>query len=290
MGPTACGKTALANALYDSGEYELISVDSVLVYRGLDIGSAKPGPDEAPHALVDIRDFWDTYSAGDFRSDCLACVDRVLAAGRRPLLVGGTQLYYKALLDFETGLPQADEPWRVALRARAEHEGWPALHAELAVVDPITAARLHPNHSSRIERALEVFELTGRPLSDFHATPPEPVFDLVSVALVPEDRGWLHQRIAKRFDLMMQAGFEAELAGLMDHPKFDPTLTSMMAVGYRQGIAWQQGLLSREQFIERGVIATRQLAKRQLTWLRSWPDLSLVPAERATLDAVKRRF
>lgn len=290
MGPTACGKTALATQLYESGEYELISVDSVLVYRGLDIGSAKPGPDEPPHALVDIREFWETYSAGEFRADCLAAIQAIHARGRKPLLVGGTQMYYKALLDFESGLPAADEAFRLDLRQQAASEGWPALHAQLAKVDPVTAQRLHPNHSSRIERALEVFELTGTALSQFHQTAPEPLVELCSVALIPEDRAWLHKRIAQRFDQMIAAGFEQELRELMAHPKFDPELTSMMSVGYRQGIEWLSGQYDREMFVERGVIATRQLAKRQLTWLKRWPGLQVIPAETADLGQVQAAF
>lgn len=290
MGPTACGKTALANALYQTGQYELISVDSVLVYRGLDIGSAKPGAHEAPHALVDIRDFWDTYSAGDFREDCVAAVRAIEQRGRKPVLVGGTQMYYKSLLDFESGLPQANAQLRDQIREQARQQGWPALHQQLQQFDPVTAARLHPNHSSRIERALEVYQLSGKPLSEFHASEAQPLFDLVSVALIPDDRAWLHRRIAQRFDIMLEQGFEDELQQLMAHPKFDPTLTSMMSVGYRQGFEWQMGRLCKDAFIERGVIATRQLAKRQLTWLRSWPGLRCVSAEHATLEQVQAAF
>ena len=290
MGPTAAGKTALVQAFYETGQYELISVDSVLTYRGLDIGSAKPGPQDAPHALVDIRDFWQTYSAGEFRADCLAAIYAAHERGKRPLLVGGTQMYYKALLDFESGLPAADQALREQLRERAAEFGWASLHAELAKVDPITAARLHPNHSSRIERALEVFQLTGQPLSDFHAKPAEPAVDLIAVGLLPEQRAWLHQRIEARVHQMMEMGFEDELRGLMASPHFDPSLTALMSVGYRQGFEWLAQGYNRATFVERAVIATRQLAKRQLTWLRSWPDLKPVAAEQASFDQVQAAF
>ncbi|MGB0958584.1 MAG: tRNA (adenosine(37)-N6)-dimethylallyltransferase MiaA, partial [Litorivicinus sp.] len=208
MGPTASGKTGIALELAERHGFELISVDSVLVYRGLDIGSAKPSADElarAPHALVDIREFWQTYSAGEFRDDCQRLVAEITGRGNRPLLIGGTQLYYKALQDFNPDLPHADDAIRAQIRADADRAGWPALHARLASCDPVTAARLHPNHSSRIERALEVFELTGKPLSDFHVPVSSP-YDMRAVALMPEDRAWLHRRIALRFEQMMAAG------------------------------------------------------------------------------------
>ena len=290
MGPTACGKTSLAQALYETGQYELISVDSVLVYRGLDIGSAKPGPDEAPHALINIRDFWDTYSAGEFRVDCLQQIQAIHARGKRALLVGGTQMYYKALLDFESGLPSADPELRGRLRAQAEAEGWPALHAYLASFDPATAQRLHPNHSSRIERAIEVYQLTGQPLSQFHARAPEPLVDLRAVGLIPQDRAWLHGRIAQRFQQMLEQGFQAELERIYQHPNYDPALTSLMSVGYRQGFDWLRQGHAQDEFVERGVIATRQLAKRQLTWLRGWPGLHPLVAETADFKQVQAAF
>lgn len=274
MGPTAGGKTAFASALYESGQVELVSVDSVLVYRGLDIGSAKPTAGEPPHHLIDLREFWQTYSAGDFRADCQKVVGQILDRGKIPLLVGGTQMYYKSLIELDSGLPEANAELRKQIRAQAQEEGWPALHAQLAQCDPVAAARLHPNHSSRIERALEVFQLTGQPLSSFHARAPEPLFDLKSIMLIPEDRAWLHQRIEQRFEQMLAQGFESELQGLMSSVHFKPELTSMMSVGYRQGIEYLSGALDRQGFIEKGVAATRQLAKRQLTWLRSWPKLS----------------
>ena len=274
MGPTAGGKTAFASALYESGQFELVSVDSVLVYRGLDIGSAKPTADEPPHHLIDLREFWETYSAGDFRADCQQVVAQILARGKTPLLVGGTQMYYKSLIELDPGLPEANAKLREQIRAEAKKEGWPALHAKLAQCDPATAARLHPNHSSRIERALEVFQLTGQPLSSFHARAPEPLFKLKSIMLIPEDRTWLHRRIEQRFEQMLAQGFEAELQRLMASVHFKPELTSMMSVGYRQGIEYLSGAIERDGFVEKGVAATRQLAKRQLTWLRSWPKLS----------------
>lgn len=274
MGPTAGGKTAFASALYETGQFELVSVDSVLVYRGLDIGSAKPSAGEPPHHLIDLRDFWETYSAGDFRADCQRVVGQIVDRGKTPLLVGGTQMYYKSLIELDSGLPEANAELREQIRAQAQTEGWPALHAQLAKCDPVTAARLHPNHSSRIERAIEVFQLTGQPLSSFHARPAEPLFDLKSIMLIPEDRAWLHQRIEQRFEQMLAQGFESELQGLMSNVHFKPELTSMMSVGYRQGIEYLSGAIDRKGLIEKGVAATRQLAKRQLTWLRSWPKVS----------------
>ena len=293
MGPTASGKTGIAIDLACHHGFELISVDSVLVYRGLDIGSAKPSAAEqalAPHALIDIREFWQPYSAGDFRDDCAALVRGIVDRGHKPLLVGGTQLYFKALMDMNPDLPSADAGVRAQIRAHAATDGWPALHAQLAKVDPVSAARLHPNHSSRIERALEVHRLTGRALSDFHVPSTSSAYEFRSVALVPDDRAWLHRRIAQRFELMMRAGFEDEVRGLMAHPKFEPSLTSMSAVGYRQAIMGLSDGSERAQWVERAVIASRQLAKRQLTWLRGWPDLKVVAAETATTDAVLSAF
>ena len=286
MGPTASGKTATAMHLAEQHGFELISVDSVLVYRGLDIASAKPTPAElaaVPHALVNICDFWETYSAGQFREDCHEQIQGILARGHKPLLVGGSQLYFKTLFTLNSELPSQDSELRLRLRAQAQTLGWPEMHRRLAAVDPITAARLHPNHNTRIERALEVFELTGRPLSDFHVTQ-QSDYRIHSMAIVPSQRSWLHQRIQQRFDQMIELGLLDEVQGLMRHPRFDASLPALNSVGYRQAIAGIQAGESPDQWIPKAVAATRQLAKRQLTWLRSWPDLVELPAETMSPD------
>lgn len=292
MGPTAAGKTEMAIELYEHHGFELISVDSVLVYRGLDIGSAKPTAEQlarAPHALIDVREFWEPYSAGHFREDCATQIQRILRAGRKPLLVGGTQMYFKTLWNLNSDLPPANPTVRAQLRAQAQRIGWPALHQRLASLDPITAARLHPNHNTRIERALEVYELTGRALSEFHVEQ-QSNYQIHSLALVPSDRAWLHQRIEQRLNRMRDNGFIEEVEQLMGHPKFDPALPSMMSVGYRQAIEGIGAGQSIDQWMPKAVAATRQLAKRQLTWLRSWPGLVPLEAETAQTQDVLRAF
>jgi tRNA dimethylallyltransferase len=270
-GPTASGKTGLALALARHVPLEIISVDSALVFRGMDIGTAKPSPSElaaVPHHLIDILDPAEAYSAARFAADARRVIGEINARGRLALLVGGTMLYFKALVDGLDTLPEADTAVRAQLDARAAAEGWPALHAELARVDPATAARLAPLDAQRIQRALEVWQLTGRPLSAHHGQRNVPGLPLRLVALEPESRTWLHERIAQRFDAMLAAGFIDEVRALRARGDLHPDLPSMRCVGYRQ--AWQAldaGNLA--PLRERGIAATRQLAKRQLTWLRS---------------------
>ncbi len=273
MGPTASGKTAAAVELVEHFPLEIVSVDSALVYRGLDIGTAKPGADvlaRAPHRLIDILDPVERYSAARFRNDALAEIADIHAAGRVPLLVGGTMLYYRALTEGLADLPDADPDVRASLDAEAAREGWQALHARLARVDPQTAARLHPNDAQRVQRALEVHEITGRTLSELTRkarTEPLP-FNVVKLAVVPDDRAVLHERIERRFGQMLTAGFIDEVAALRERGDLSRDLPSMRAVGYRQVWDYLEGYYDRETLYARGVAATRQFAKRQLTWLR----------------------
>ncbi|MBW8463648.1 MAG: tRNA (adenosine(37)-N6)-dimethylallyltransferase MiaA, partial [Acidovorax sp.] len=292
-GPTASGKTAgalaLAAVLGKQGQaVEIISVDSALVYRGMDIGTAKPTRDErafVPHHLIDIRDPLQAYSAAEFVQDATRLIAEIRARGALPLLVGGTMLYFKALFDGIDDMPAADPEVRAKIEAQAAEQGWPALHAELARVDPVTAARLAPGDSQRIQRALEVWQVSGQPLSSFHTTKkgannalPERGNALFS--LEPDDRAWLHDRIAQRFDAMLAGGFIDEVKALRARGDLHPDLPAMRCVGYRQvwdeldfiaaqapGRPINMGLLR-----ERGIAATRQLAKRQITWLRSMPQ------------------
>lgn len=278
MGPTASGKTAAAIDLVERFPVEIVSVDSALVYRGMDIGTAKPGADElarAPHRLIDILDPSERYSAAGFRADALAEIAAIHRAGRIPLLVGGTMLYYRALTEGLADLPEADAELRAELEARARREGWPALHRQLAGVDPATAARLHPNDAQRVQRALEVYLLSGRTLTELtRAARSEPLpFSVVKWAVAPAERRILHERIARRFDAMIEQGFIDEVAGLKARGDLHAELPSMRAVGYRQVWAFLDGDYDRETLRERGVAATRQFAKRQLTWLRREPDL-----------------
>ena len=295
LGPTASGKTGLAIALARKFDGEVISIDSALVYRGMDIGTAKPSMEErqgVPHHLIDLIDPVQSYSAARFRSDALAQAAAIRARGRLPIFAGGTMLYFKALRDGLDDLPRADAALRARIDADAAQRGWPALHADLARVDASTAARLAPGDAQRISRALEIFRVTGRPMSALfdpgrvrEALP----FDLLSIALEPADRSVLHQRIARRFDAMLEAGLVDEVARLRTAwPALAPDLPAMRCVGYRQ--AWQhlEGRIDRDELRERGIAATRQLAKRQLTWLRGMPDLTRVDSLRADLgDAVQ---
>lgn len=273
MGPTASGKTALALALADRFPVSLISVDSALVFRDMDIGTAKP--DRAtlaryPHALVDLISPEAAYSAARFREDALAAMAAATAAGRIPLLVGGTMLYFKALLEGLSDLPQADPAIRAQLEARAKTEGWPALHAELAKLDPITAARLKPNDSQRLQRALEIIQISGQPMSTLLAAQtasPLP-YRLLSLSLLPSDRQVLHQRIAQRFDEMLAQGLVQEVEQLRRRYALHPDLPAMRCVGYRQVWEWMEGnYRDKRELRDRGIFATRQLAKRQITWL-----------------------
>lgn len=276
MGPTASGKTELAISLSDVGPFEIISVDSALVYRGMDIGTAKPDRatlERYPHHLVDICDPADPYSAARFRQDALALMDQIFARGRIPLLVGGTMLYFRALVQGIADLPPADEEIRADIARLAERQGWPAVHAALAQVDPESAARLHPNDQARLARALEVYRASGTPLSAFHQHADDPCpYPLVQISLVPPDRALLHSRIEARFRAMVQAGLVDEVRRLYARGDLSTDLPSIKAVGYRQVWAHLAGEYTEQEMINRGIIATRQLAKRQYTWLRSWRD------------------
>ena len=273
MGPTASGKSAVALELAARLPVEIVSVDSAQVYRGMDIGTAKPDGEaraRVRHHLLDLIDPDQAYSAARFRRDALAAIADIRARGRIPLLVGGTMLYFKALRDGLSDLPPANAAVRARLDTRAADEGWPALHAELARLDPATAARLDPTDSQRIQRALEVYELSGRPISELQGARREPAAaGFLSLALVPHDRAELHRRIANRFDAMLAAGLVDELSGLRRRFRLDASMPSMRCVGYRQ--AWQfiDGVCDRDELRARGAAATRQLARRQLTWLRS---------------------
>jgi tRNA dimethylallyltransferase len=284
MGPTASGKTALALALCEHLPCEVISVDSALVYRGMDIGTAKPSPAElglVPHHLIDIRDPAQPYSAAEFRADASRLMQEISARGRTPLLVGGTMLYFKVLLEGMAALPVADAAVRDAIAAEAAARGWPVLHAELARVDPVAAGRIHPNHSQRIQRALEVFRVSGRPISAWQQVndPGVASHRLVNLALAPADRMVLHDRIAVRFRHMIEQGLMAEVEALYRRGDLHPDLPSIRAVGYRQVWSYLQGDIDRDQMLEQGIAATRQLAKRQLTWLRGWPGLRTLPTD-----------
>ncbi len=286
-GPTACGKTAAALALAQRFAVEIISVDSALVYRGMDIGTAKPSAAElaaVPHHLINIRDPLQAYSAAMFVADATRLMAEIQARGRRPLLVGGTMLYFKALFDGLDAMPAADPAVRAQIATDAQQRGWPALHEALAAVDPVTAQRLAPNDSQRIQRALEVWHTTGQPLSAFHqrdkAGPRTgPVSPRALISLEPQDRAWLHERIAQRFDAMLAAGFVDEVQRLRARGDLSADLPSMRCVGYRQ--AWESldGTYPMAALRERGIAATRQLAKRQITWLRSMPQRQVVACD-----------
>ncbi len=275
MGPTASGKTALAVSLVERFPLEIISVDSALVYRGMDIGTAKPDAAtlaRAPHHLLDMRDPTEAYSAAAFCDDARRLMADIVARGNVPLLVGGTMLYFRALLHGLDDLPRADAALRKQIEAEAAARGWPALHAELARVDPGTAARLAPNDSQRIGRALEIFRLSGTPMSALlDRVQSELPYRLLQLALIPSDRAVLHQRIAARFDAMLADGLVDEVEYLRRQHVLKPDLPSMRAVGYRQAWAYLDGDIDMKALREQGIAATRQLAKRQLTWLRSWP-------------------
>lgn len=281
MGPTASGKTAAALAIAKEHPVEIISVDSALVYREMDIGTAKPSAEElasVPHHLIDIIDPLDAYSVMQFREDAIRLVAEIAARGRLPLLVGGTMMYFKGLSDGLDDLPTADAAVRARIDEEAARIGWPGMHAKLAALDPVTAARLAPNDAQRINRALEIIELSGKPMSALLAKreKTELPFDLLSFALEPSDRAVLHQRIATRFDQMLgksdDSGIVAEVARLRARGDLHPNLPSMRCVGYRQSWEYLDGAIDRPTLRETGIVATRQLAKRQLTWLRSMPE------------------
>jgi len=304
-GPTASGKTALAVALARVLDAEIVSVDSALVYRGLDIGTAKPTELEragVPHHLIDIREPWEAYSAAAFVDDALSAIAEIRSRGRLPLLAGGTLLYVRALERGLAPLPPADAGVREALAAEAASRGWPALHAELARVDPSSAARIHPNDPQRLQRALEVHRLTGTALGELQRRTVSSLDGpLVKLALVPDSRAWLHARIARRLEAMLAAGFLEEVRALRAHRRVSAALPAMRSVGYRQ--AWEHlertegpvGATGRETesvptvleraWVERACAATRQLAKRQLTWLRGMDGLATVSCDTLSLDA-----
>ena len=294
-GPTASGKSAAALALATVRRIEIVSMDSALVYRGMDIGTAKPTPDEqvrVPHHLIDIRDPSQAYSAAEFAVDAGRLVREIHARGALPVLVGGTFLYLKALSEGLAAMPSADPQVRAELEAQAAREGWPALHAELARIDPPTAARLAPNDSQRIQRALEVYRLSGRPLSQWHTQGVDqapsrataPMAPTLLVCLEPQERAWLHERIALRFSQMLEAGFLDEVRRLRARPDLTIDLPAMRCVGYRQAWEWLDAAEAgsprpASELVERGVAATRQLAKRQLTWLRGLPGRRVVACD-----------
>ena len=275
MGATATGKTDLAVRLAEQLPCDLVSVDSALIYRGMDIGSAKPDAEllaRAPHRLIDICDPTESYSAAEFRRDALAEIAEIHRNGRIPLLVGGTMLYFKALLEGLANLPEADPAVRQRLLDEARCAGWEALHRRLQQVDPVSAERIHPNDPQRLQRALEVYELTGRSLTELwqQQQAAELPFLPIQLSIEVADRKLLHQRIAQRFDAMIEAGFEQEVRGLYQRGDLNPELPSIRCVGYRQMWSYLDGEIDFDTMIERGIIATRQLAKRQMTWLRNW--------------------
>jgi len=281
-GPTGCGKTAAALAIAERLPVEIISVDSALVYRHMDIGTAKPTAAEmalAPHHLIDIIEPTESYSAAEFVRAARRLANEIHVRGRLPLFVGGTMLYFKALFDGLSAMPQADEGLRKELDERAAARGWPAMHAELATLDPTTATRLSPNDSQRIQRALEVCILAGKPMSELHAVR-EPGVDWPIFSLEPQDRAWLHARLAQRFEQMLKAGLVDEVKRLRERGDLTPDLPSMRCVGYRQ--TWEA--LDSGDFStlsEKGIAATRQLAKRQMTWLRSMPQRHVIACDGA---------
>ncbi|HSG60340.1 MAG TPA: tRNA (adenosine(37)-N6)-dimethylallyltransferase MiaA [Pseudomonadales bacterium] len=281
MGATASGKTALAMQLHDALGCDLINVDSAQIYRQLNIGAAKPDTltlQQYPHALIDIRDPSQVYSVAEFRDDALAAIEHSTAAGRIPVLVGGSMMYFKALIDDLAEMPEADPAMRQEIKAWAEREGWPAVHAHLAEIDPEMAASIHPHHSHRISRALEVYRCSGKTMTQLRreqaaSTTPGLLdrYHVVAFALVLENRAELHARIEARFDQMLAEGLVEEVASLRARGDLDLTLPSMRSVGYRQVWQYLDGECDYATMRERGVAATRQLAKRQLTWLRNWP-------------------
>lgn len=291
MGPTAAGKTDTAIALHERLGHELISVDSAMVYRGMNIGSAKPSAAElarAPHRLIDLRDPAEPYSAADFREDALSEMRQISAAGKVPLLVGGTMLYYKRLVEGVANMPAADPAIREQLAKQRESEGLESLHKKLMDVDPVSAQRIHPNDPQRLMRALEVYYASGRSMSELWGEQQPAPFPwrVLSIALAPSDRRVLHARIEKRFAAMLEEGLIDEVAALKKRSDLHLELPAMKSVGYRQVWEYLNGEYDYAVLKERGVIATRQLAKRQLTWLRSWSNLTWIDSQQ--LDVVDK--
>ena len=284
MGPTASGKTALAIELIKNRPFEIISVDSALIYKDMDIGTAKPDGDTlamAPHRLISFLDPAESYSVGDFRRDALREMADITAKGKIPLLVGGTMMYFKILKEGMAKLPPADQSIRADIEALADKAGWEAVHQELKRVDPETAERLHPTDPQRLERALEVFRLTAKPLSQWHREQQAEEFPyhLCELAICPQDRKVLHERIALRFQQMLEQGFKAEVEALYQRGDLNDSMPAIRAVGYRQMWDCLLGKLSYDEMVERGIVATRQLAKRQITWLRGWQNLHWLDSE-----------
>ena len=298
MGPTASGKTGLAVALREKFPLDIISVDSALVYRGMDIGTAKPDEatlQRAPHALIDVREPTESYSAADFREDALAEMSEITGRARVPLLAGGTMLYFKALSEGLAVLPSANPEIRARIEERAGELGWQAMHSLLAEQDPETAARIHPNDPQRIQRALEVIELTGMKMSDLHRQQKQQEWDyrVLKIVVCPQPRQELHARIEKRFYQMLDEGFLDEVKSLKEHGDLDPSLPSMRCVGYRQAWSYLEGESTYEEMCGKAVAATRQLAKRQLTWLRResgamWYDLAVQSAQESVFREVQK--
>ncbi|EMO4162043.1 tRNA (adenosine(37)-N6)-dimethylallyltransferase MiaA [Morganella morganii] len=283
MGPTASGKTALAIELRQHLPVEIISVDSALIYKGMDIGTAKPDAAElalAPHRLIDILDPSVAYSAADFRRDALAAMHEITAQGKIPLLVGGTMMYFKALLEGLSPLPSADPEIRAQIETRAVQEGWQVLHDELSRIDPVAGARIHPNDPQRLSRALEVYYISGKTMTELTETAGENLpFNAYQFAIAPADRKILHQRIEMRFQMMLKAGFEDEVRALYQRGDLHPDLPSIRCVGYRQMWSYLAGEISYDDMVYRGICATRQLAKRQMTWLRGWEGVQWLDSE-----------
>ena len=297
MGPTASGKTGLALQLATKIPCEIISVDSALIYRGMDIGTAKPTAEElaiVPHHLIDIKDPAESYSAADFRNDALTLMQQICAKGKIPLLVGGTMLYYKALLEGLSPLPQANAEVRAQIEKQAQQIGWQGLHQQLAVIDPQSAQRIHPNDPQRINRALEVYYLTGKSLTELTEQKGEPLpYRLLQFAIAPQERAVLHQRIELRFQQMLAQGFQQEVEKLFARQDLHLNLPSIRCVGYRQMWEFLQGKYDFAEMKYRSICATRQLAKRQMTWLRGWnspinwlDSLNIEQAEQEILEKI----
>lgn len=282
MGPTASGKTGLAVELAQDLNGEIISVDSALVYRGMDIGTAKPSLTEManiPHHLIDTRDPANAYSAADFRTDALQLIAEISARGHLPILTGGTMLYFKALKHGLAVMPQANQQIRDEISERGKAVGWSVIHEELARVDPKAAERINPNDPQRLQRALEVYLISGKSLSEWQSEPlPDCPVDLVELAIVPPDRRLLHQRIEARFRQMLEQGLIAEVEELYQRSDLHSGLPAIKSVGYRQAWAYLDGQIDFDTMVQKSIVATRQLAKRQYTWLRSWEDLRIIEA------------
>ena len=290
MGPTASGKTRLAVELASELEAEVVSVDSAQVYRGMDIGTAKPDADEMQgiaHHLIDIRDPAEPYSAADFRQDVIARVAEIQGRGHRVILAGGTMLYFKALKEGIAKMPPASQEIRYQITLEAQQSGWPSVHEQLAAVDPVAAARINPNDPQRLQRALEVYRISGKTLTAWQAQEMESCpFQLQELAIFPEDRALVHQKIEARFQQMLEKGFADEVTALHQRGDLNPKLPSIKSVGYRQMWCYLEGEYDFETMRFKAVVATRQLAKRQFTWLRSWQDLHLLQYP-STLEALK---